>query len=288
MLLVVADTGPIGYLVEIGHIGILPQLFERVFVLVLSPQYPRGLVEAGKKLYLAGGVLAAFECKLKLTQRHLKKAFEASRIIADGITDRWGSPYRELHRPAVYGLLAHSHEWKDDPRAHPVRNIDKALSTMLSTLDHPRRMLDVLCVSDLGTWTATKSLTCGRHEIDEHGSTTWKGATDPSIHAGYLLRHKSPEFPFDTVGAMVVDLWTRLGRERSDLRPIADYFRSVPGLAGDGRGKVWMWRAGDLLSRPVQDELARLDSRAPQIPQPAKCPDDSSDFWSDWHHTFTW
>jgi predicted nucleic acid-binding protein len=32
MLLVVADTGPIRYLVEIGHIGILPRLFERVFI----------------------------------------------------------------------------------------------------------------------------------------------------------------------------------------------------------------------------------------------------------------
>jgi len=32
MLLVVADTGPIHYLVEIGHIEILPQLFERIFI----------------------------------------------------------------------------------------------------------------------------------------------------------------------------------------------------------------------------------------------------------------
>jgi predicted nucleic acid-binding protein len=32
MLLVVADTGPIRYLVEIGHIGILPRLFERIFI----------------------------------------------------------------------------------------------------------------------------------------------------------------------------------------------------------------------------------------------------------------
>ncbi len=37
MLLVVADTGPIRYLVEIGHIGILPQLFERIFI--PSPVY---------------------------------------------------------------------------------------------------------------------------------------------------------------------------------------------------------------------------------------------------------
>lgn len=32
MLLVVADTSPIRYLVEIGHVGILPQLFERIFI----------------------------------------------------------------------------------------------------------------------------------------------------------------------------------------------------------------------------------------------------------------
>jgi predicted nucleic acid-binding protein len=35
MLLVVADTSPIRYLVEIGHIGLLPQLFEKVFIPVL-------------------------------------------------------------------------------------------------------------------------------------------------------------------------------------------------------------------------------------------------------------
>jgi predicted nucleic acid-binding protein len=32
VLLVVADTGPVHYLVEIGHIGVLPQLFERIFI----------------------------------------------------------------------------------------------------------------------------------------------------------------------------------------------------------------------------------------------------------------
>jgi predicted nucleic acid-binding protein len=32
MLLVVADTGRIAYLVEIGHVEILPQLFERILI----------------------------------------------------------------------------------------------------------------------------------------------------------------------------------------------------------------------------------------------------------------
>jgi predicted nucleic acid-binding protein len=32
MLVVVADTSPIRYLVEIGHVGVLPKLFERIFI----------------------------------------------------------------------------------------------------------------------------------------------------------------------------------------------------------------------------------------------------------------
>lgn len=32
MLLVVADTGPLRYLAEIGHIEILPELFEKIFI----------------------------------------------------------------------------------------------------------------------------------------------------------------------------------------------------------------------------------------------------------------
>jgi hypothetical protein len=91
----------------------------QIDVLVLSPEYPGGLASAGKKLYLAGGVLAAFECKLTLRQNHLSEAFETSRAITDGMPSRWGSPYRELHRPPIYGLLAHSHEWKD-PQSQPV------------------------------------------------------------------------------------------------------------------------------------------------------------------------
>ena len=258
---------------------------------MLSPEYPCGLAAAGKKLYLAGGVVAAFECKLTLRHNHIREAFETSRVITDGVPKRWGSPYRELHRPIVYGLLAHSHEWKS-AESQPLENIDKGLSTMLSALDDPRKMVDILCVSDVGTWTATKSLPSGHHEFDEHNRIIWKTAAHRSVHAGYLHRHQSchlaTQIPFTNVGVMVVDLWTRLGREQPDLRPIADYFHSVPGLAGDGRGSGRRWPLGDLLSQPVEDELARLDSEAPQIPPLVTGTENKADFWSEWHLTFTW
>ena len=205
-----------------------------VDVLVLRPEYPKGL--SGKELYLAGGVLAAFECKLTLRRQHLVEAFETSRKIAVGMTHGWGSPYRELHKPMIYGLLAHSHAWKGG-KAQPAKNIENFLSTALNGLDHPRGMLDILCVSDLGTWTAQKFLAGARHEIDKSGLVTWKSPIDHAIYAGYLHRQKSSGFPFSNVGAMIIDLWTRLGREQTNLRSIADYFHSIPGLAGCGRGK---------------------------------------------------
>ena len=41
----------------------------QVDVLVLSPSYPNGLLD--KNLYLAAGVLAAFECKNTLRRQHI-------------------------------------------------------------------------------------------------------------------------------------------------------------------------------------------------------------------------
>src|SRR5699024_11024499 len=41
----------------------------QVDIIVLQPEYPKHLLD--KKLYLAGGVLAAFECKVTLKANHI-------------------------------------------------------------------------------------------------------------------------------------------------------------------------------------------------------------------------
>ena len=82
----------------------------QVDVLVLKDVYPERLLD--KKLYLAAGVAAAFECKTTLTAAHIAKAVQTCVIIKDLYPVREGSPYKELHAPIVYGLLAHSHSWK--------------------------------------------------------------------------------------------------------------------------------------------------------------------------------
>src|SRR5262249_28904882 len=89
----------------------------QVDVIVLKPSYPPKLLD--KKLYLAAGVAAAFECKITLTAAHLDKFIENSVIIKSSFPTRSGSPYRELRAPIIYGLLAHSHSWKS-PGSEPI------------------------------------------------------------------------------------------------------------------------------------------------------------------------
>src|ERR1051326_1818360 len=76
-------------------------------VLVLYPSYPRILLD--KKLYLSGGVAAAFECKTTLAARHVEEAVETSAALKGSLPKREGSPYKELNAGLIYGLLSHSH-----------------------------------------------------------------------------------------------------------------------------------------------------------------------------------
>ncbi len=81
----------------------------QVDVVVLKDLYPKRLLE--KKLFLANGVAAAFECKTTLRSNHIASTVENGVRIKRLFPARRGSLYRELHAPILYGLLAHSHEW---------------------------------------------------------------------------------------------------------------------------------------------------------------------------------
>jgi hypothetical protein len=240
----------------------------QIDVLVLSPEYPDGLVKAGKKLYLAGGVLAAFECKMTLRQEHLSAAVETARAISAGLPNRWGSPYRELQRPIIYGLLAHSHEWRKE-RSNPVENVDRGMRVHLGNVETPRNMLDIVCVSDIGTWTAVKLVPHGHFVQTEDGQLSWEPADHHAAVAGFV-RHQPSQLSlqpesFTNVGAMIVSLLSGLARERQEIRPIAQYFQSIPGLAGDAGGLVREWPLDQVLSPQVSRRLIDLDAVPPPL-----------------------
>ena len=84
----------------------------QIDVIVLRSMYPKKLLN--KKLYLAAGVAAAFECKTTLKASHIEKAMDTCVKIKNLYKPREETPYQELHAPVVFGLLAHSHSWKGD------------------------------------------------------------------------------------------------------------------------------------------------------------------------------
>ena len=101
---------------------------------------------------MAGGVAAAFECKVTLRAADVERAIATAIEISRLSRPRKGSPYKELHNPLVYGLLAHSHVWKNEDSL-PMLNIAGRLQTWHNAgVNHPREMLDLVCVNDLATF----------------------------------------------------------------------------------------------------------------------------------------
>ena len=107
-----------------------------------------------KKTYLAGGVLAAFECKLTLTSAYVTRAAATARIIHAMARPRTGTPYDELVSPLVYGLLAHRTALTDEPE----QRIDRLLQAAIDHDERPGIGLDLLCIADLATWTPMTTL----------------------------------------------------------------------------------------------------------------------------------
>lgn len=118
---------------------------DQVDVVILSPYYPKGLLS--DKLYIAAGVLAAFECKRTLLRPHFQKAVQSA--VKLGELSRSAGPSQHH---IIYGILAHSHQiaCKRQPAAV---NLESAL--MLADekfIADPRDCLDFVCVPTIGTW----------------------------------------------------------------------------------------------------------------------------------------
>ena len=223
----------------IGQDGITsPQ----VDVLVLKSVYPKRLLN--KKLYLAAGVAAAFECKTTLKAEHIEKVVKTCVKIKNLYPERKGTPYKELHAPIVYGLLAHSHSWKA-PNSTPETNIEqKLLEFDKLHVSHPRECLDLLCVADLGTWISSKMTFVGPRVIRNYESTPFsvcgpEGAA-LSMHIGHTPSSSHQVQHFTPIGTLISYLSQWLAWEDQTLRDLADYYR-LAGISGSGGGNFRYW-----------------------------------------------
>jgi hypothetical protein len=229
----------------------------QVDVLVLHPAYPKKLL--GKKQYLAGGVVAAFECKLTLRGRDFVKIAETARSVRGLVTGLTDSPYAVLHSPIIYGVLAHSSEWSDrgssaanlEPNGEQdlarLNRVDSLLQGIQNVDSHPREALDVLCISDLGCWTrfSTIMLPFQPREVWDKSRALYGWPAEGVIHDQYSRWARiSPEWegPPNPIYVLISKLLRRIAWEFPEFRSMADYWNlaEVPGRGG-GAGTVRNW-----------------------------------------------
>ncbi len=222
----------------IGHDGAMSL---QIDVLVLKPSYPKKLLE--KKVWLAAGVAAAFECKTTLKASHVKAAVERCIEFKRLYPERTGSPYRELRSPLIYGLLAHSHSWKGE-RSDPVGNIKKVLEDAAPAVSHPRLMLDLLCVADLATWSGsyiTDYRAAWKPEDRQELEQDFGGPRGPmSSLVCSAVDGDQQASEFRPIGALISHLTQKLAREDVAVRDIADYYR-MANMWGTGQGMMQPW-----------------------------------------------
>ena len=213
----------------------------QIDVLVLKGSYPKKLLN--KKLYLAAGVAAAFECKTTLKAAHIEAAMKTCVRVKELYPKRTGTPYKEVHAPVIYGLLAHSHVWKKE-NSSPEENIEQALSESdASFVTHFRLQLDLLCVADLASWTSSVMTFLGPRQVPDWSTMAPIYGPDGSAATAYVGHTRSQERQvehFTPIGVLISYLSQKLAWEDPSLRDLADYYR-ITNIAGSGMGALRTW-----------------------------------------------
>lgn len=238
-------------------------------VLLLNPSYPRYL--RNRKHYFADGVVAAFECKLTLRKHHVQEVVRRAKSVKDLYPQREGTPYEELHKPLIVGLLAHSSDWSGRGELK-FFELQAAIEESLSgTVEHPSDLMDVICVADAGTLYSAFSIKMGR-SLDEEAAeffNSWspEGGVESFYFSITPYGPDGEDRGESSIGALIADVTTRMAWENSMLRRFANYF-FVAGVQTPGIARPIGWPP-TVFSGSVKDRL--LKKTPPQDPW---------DFWA--------
>jgi hypothetical protein len=207
----------------------------QVDVLILHPGYPTSL--QSKKVYMAGGVVAAFECKLTLKPAHVREAAATARIVRALVPPRTGSLFDELHSPVIFGLLAH----RTSLNRNGATRIDQILAGELALDSHPKDALDVVCVANLACWKSWTTVLLRGH-LDEKMWATTREVHDLDIQ-GSIRQHyarwvaidwRGPDAPPNPLYVLIGQLLHRLAWEFATYQTLARYWHDaqVTGASG--------------------------------------------------------
>jgi len=226
----------------------------QIDVLILYPSYPNVLLD--KKLYLAGGVAAAFECKITLNASHVKEAVKTAAEIKKHLPKQIGTPYQELNSSIIYGLLAHSHLWKGE-NSQPIKNIETALwKADEEIVTHPIQCIDFITVSDLATWQVIKTTFLSPKLPSYKGEIEKIYGKDGSATSSYVcaaIGAERQEDYFSPIGVLLSGLFSKFAWTFKDMRGLDTYFRKV-NMMGSGQGKMRPWSI-DIYSESIRSRV---------------------------------
>lgn len=227
----------------------------QVDVLVLYPSYPKILLD--KKLYLAGGVAAAFECKTTLIAEHIRESVKTASEIRQNMPKRRGTPYKELNSPIIFGLLAHSHSWKKQ-KSQPLINIKAALiEADRCYVKHPIECLDFLVVADLAAWTVNKMTYLNPNKFPddiakELAKTYGPNGSAITSYTCHCIGEGQKDY-FSPLGVLLSGTYSKLAWMFPDMRHLEEYFRKV-NLLGSGSGQMRFWGL-DIYSEEIRGRV---------------------------------
>jgi hypothetical protein len=230
----------------------------QIDVLVLRPSYPLGLRH--EKYILAGGVIAAFECKLTLRKQHIDSAFRVAAHIKRKSRKTTGTPYDELSCGPIFGLLAHSHALQGKKERASWKIYDAVEEFQTNHAKHPRELLDIICVADAATIPLGISVLIGC-DLDEHETEALKEAEGTNlISTMYVINDEDRNVAHD-VGAILAtlihELTVRMAFDDLSIREWADHLSYIGFYGGIGRPVYW---TEDELSLTVRRRLKKSGS----------------------------
>ena len=233
----------------IGYDGTMsPQ----IDIVILKPEYPKGLYDSRQKIFLACGVLAAFECKLTLNQSHIKKFFENSIKIKSLVEKKEGTPYDELHSGILYGLLAHSHSWKRNNIKVQEHISNSLFNELDKTITTPLFMPDLVCVANLCFWNKFAMSYLGPQYIKE-----WEELRQIYGEGGclaYFVHQDLSKEDVYPIGGLIQSLTTKLSWGYDGLRSLSDYYTKI-NIGGSGKGEGKQFNIDNIYTDSVKNKI---------------------------------
>lgn len=226
-------------------------------VIILAPDYPQQMLDC--KLYLAGGVVAAFECKTTLRKAHINKFMENSKLISALALKDTGTPRKDLQSKIYYGLLAHSHEWKR-PHSKPKENIRKTIEkSCQSIIRHPIEVPNIVCVADVATWHSCKLIIPPQPDVEMYQKLSVTSSfIEPKMRITGAENEDMEGENYTPVGALIFNLLEHLAWSYPSLRNIITYMSHL-NLVGNGQGKMLVY-PGCPLSEETLRNLCKLEN----------------------------